>query len=569
MKKYFKTSLLLVIILLISLTTTSCKKNKTKNYASSTVIGQITKISNNSVTLTLGKLNNSNQPNDVPKEPNGGNDMPPEMPGDNNGNQSEMPGTPPEKPDGMGPNNSGNEFVAGSVSLTVDFSSCALTKDQQNIDVSSLAINDIVSITFDENGVATTAYVVTERQNMPQNPNGKINQGTSANTITTNGTIENESYSSNSDDENALRIDNATVNFNNINVNKNSGASSNVENGDFYGVNAAVLATNNAIVSISKSIIKSAVKNGNGVFSYGSNTTVNINDTTITTTGDNSGGIQTTGGGITNAKNLTITTSGNSSAAIRSDRGGGTVMVDGGCYTTNGYNSPTIYSTALIDVKNATLIANNSEALVVEGKNSISLTNCTITGNMSDTLGSSSKINVHNIMLYQSMSGDATIGTSTLSLTNCILNGKNGDMIYVTNTIANINLCNSEITNEDSNAYLLRVTGNDASNGWGNVGENGGQVTLVASNQQLNGNMLVDSISTLDLTLKDNSNFTGTIELTTNGNTTFDNNVFVTIEEGSVWNLTGDVVISSLTNLGTINYNGYTITLANGTILGE
>lgn len=569
MKKYFKTSLLLVIILLIALTTTSCKKNKTKNYASSTVIGQITKISNNSVTLTLEKLNNSNQPNDVPKEPGGGNNMPPEMPGDNNGNQSEMPGTPPEKPDDMGPNNSGNEFVAGSVSLTVDFSSCALTKEQQNIDVSSLAINDIVSITFDENGVATTAYVVTERPNMPQNPNGEINQGTSANTITTNGTIENESYSSNSDDENALRIDNATVNFNNINVNKNSGASSNVENGDFYGVNAAVLATNNAIVSISKSIIKSAVKNGNGVFSYGSNTTVNITDTTITTTGDNSGGIQTTGGGTTNAKNLTITTSGNSSAAIRSDRGGGTVMVDGGSYITNGYNSPTIYSTALIDVKNATLIANNSEALVVEGKNSISLTNCTITGNMSDTLGSSSKINVHNIMLYQSMSGDATIGTSTLSLTNCILKGKNGDMIYVTNTVANINLCNSEITNEDSNAYLLRVTGNDASNGWGNVGENGGQVTLVASNQQLNGNMLVDSISTLDLTLKDNSNFTGTIELTTNGNTTFDNNVFVTIEEGSVWNLTGDVVISSLTNLGTINYNGYTITLANGTVLGE
>ena len=180
-----------------------------------------------------------------------------------------------------------NEFVAGSVSLTVDFSSCVLTKDQQNIAVSSLAINDIVSITFDENGVATTAYVVTERQNMPQNPNGEINQGTSANTIITNGTIENESYSSNSDDENALRIDNATVNFNNINVNKNSGASSNVENGDFYGVNAAVLATNNAIVSISKSIIESAVKNGNGVFSYGSNTTVNINDTTITTTGDN------------------------------------------------------------------------------------------------------------------------------------------------------------------------------------------------------------------------------------------------------------------------------------------
>ena len=71
-------------------------------------------------------------------------------------------------------------------------------------------------------------------------------------------------------------------------------------------------------------------------------------------------GIQTTGGGTTNASNLTVDTSGNSSAAIRSDRGGGTANVDGGSYTSNGYNSPAVYSTAAITVKNATLTANNS-----------------------------------------------------------------------------------------------------------------------------------------------------------------------------------------------------------------
>ena len=65
----------------------------------------------------------------------------------------------------------------------------------------------------------------------------------------------------------------------------------------------------------------------------------------------------TTGGGTTNAYNLTINTSGVSSAAIRTDRGGGIVNVDGGTYTTTGSGSPSIYSTAEVTVKNATLIS--------------------------------------------------------------------------------------------------------------------------------------------------------------------------------------------------------------------
>ena len=88
-------------------------------------------------------------------------------------------------------------------------------------------------------------------------------------------------------------------------------------------------------------------------------------------------------GGTTNATNLTVETNGNSSAAIRSDRGGGTVNVEKGTYTSKGYNSPAVYSTANITVKNAALTAENSEALVVEGKNSITLENCDVSGSMS------------------------------------------------------------------------------------------------------------------------------------------------------------------------------------------
>ena len=56
----------------------------------------------------------------------------------------------------------------------------------------------------------------------------------------------------------------------------------------------------------------------------------------ITTSRDTSGGIHVAGGGTLHAWNVTAETSGQSSAAIRSDRGGGTMVVDGGTYTSNG-----------------------------------------------------------------------------------------------------------------------------------------------------------------------------------------------------------------------------------------
>ena len=397
---------------------------------------------------------------------------------------------------------------------------------------------------------------------------GTVTQGTSANTIDTDTTVYSESYESTGDDENALRVDGATVTLSGVTVSKSAGKSSNTEDGDFYGQNAALLATNGATVTIENSTITSSAQNGNGVFSYGEGTTVNISDSTITTSADNSGGIQTTGGGTTNASNLTVETSGNSAAAIRSDRGGGTVNVDGGTYTSNGENSPAVYSTADITVKNATLTANNSEALVIEGENSITLENCDVTGSMSEN-GTSADENIHNVMIYQSMSGDADVGTSTFSMTGGSLTGKSGDLFYITNTHSVITLSGVTLSNEDTSANLMTIAGNSASHGWGTAGSNGAQVELTADAQTLSGAITVDSISTLDFTLKNGSSFTGTINIVDNadGSTAVDDNAVVTIEEGSTWTLTGNCTLTSLTNNGTINFNGYTITLANGTVL--
>ena len=400
---------------------------------------------------------------------------------------------------------------------------------------------------------------------------GKINQGTSANTIDSDENKKDEIYTSTGDDENALRVKGVKVSLEDIEVNKTGGSTSNTEDGDFYGMNAGLLVTDKATVNIKNAKIKTTAQNGNGVFSYGEGTIVNISDSEIYTTNDNSGGIQTTGGATMNANNLNVKTEGNSSAAIRSDRGGGQVNVDGGEYVSKGYNSPAVYSTANITVKNANLKAENSEALEIEGQNSITLENTKVEGNMSNDKGSSSDTNVHNVMIYQSMSGDAEVGKSVFSMKEGTLTNNNGDLIYVTNTTSEITLENVKIENNDQDSRLLAVLGNDASHGWGTAGSNGGNVTFKAKDQKLDGKIEVDTISTLNLTLSGSTVFNGTVNIVDNleKGEAVENNAEVTVEEDAVWNLTGDVKISKLNNKGKINFNGYKITLADGTVISE
>jgi hypothetical protein len=397
------------------------------------------------------------------------------------------------------------------------------------------------------------------------NPPGEVTQGTSANTISKNETVKGAVYMSKGDNENALRITGADVSLDRIVAEKISGATSNTEAGDFYGQNAALLATDGAKVSLKNSFVTSNAQNGNGVFSYGKGTKVYVEDTVITTHKDNSGGIQTTGGGYTEARNLTIVTEGNSSAAIRSDRGGGTVIVKGGSFKTGGSGSPAIYSTADIRVEGADLLATSSEGAVIEGKNSISLKDSTLDGHMNAVCKMGDRTmteeNVHTVMIYQSMSGDAEKGRSDFSMEGSTLHSRAGDVIYVTNTDCNIKLKDTEITSDDADGALLRVVGNSASRGWGKKGTNGGNADVLLENEKIKGNIIADDISMLNLTLK-NTRWTGALSIDKNAAATDPKGtVNVKIDEGSSWALTGDSTVTTLENHGTILKNGHTLTV--------
>lgn len=404
-----------------------------------------------------------------------------------------------------------------------------------------------------------------EKEKAPSLPD-QVSQGSAARNVTEKGVLEDQVFGSTGNDENALRITGASVTLKNVEIMKEEGTSSSTESGDFYGMNAALLATGGARVTVEDSAVHSAAPNGNGLFSYGKGTGIFAKNVTITTEGSHSGGLQTTGGALMEAENVTVSTAGNSSAAIRSDRGGGTVLVKGGTFRTEGYGSPAIYSTADISIEGADLSASRSEGAVIEGKNSIALKNCRMEGNMAETrlMGKETikEENVHTVMIYQSMSGDAEEGTSAFSMEGGSLLSHKGDVFYVTNTDCTIHLDNVKIQNEDPEGVLLRVSGNSGSRGWGKAGANGGRARFTVQNQQMEGNILVDSISRLAMTLGKNSRWDGALLQETNDQG-HDNDAGadLTIEKGALWNMTADSTVTTLHNEGKIVTNGHTLTV--------
>ena len=357
------------------------------------------------------------------------------------------------------------------------------------------------------------------------------------------------SYADASDGGHAIFANKGQTFFSNITVRKTGSVQG--DKADFYGENAAVLAVDGAALTLREASVSTEGEHANAVFSYGEDSVVDIADSTITTLGDFSGGLMTTGGGTMNAANLVIRTSGRSSAAIRSDRGGGTVRVSGGTYSTDGVGSPAVYSTADISVKNAELVSRVSQAVVIEGDNSVQLENVTVTANNTEKNSGKSPW-YQAVMLYQSMSGDSDEGSAEFTMLGGSLTSLNGDVFFVSNTLAVINLTGAEIMNDDPDGVFLRA----AAAGWGREGQNGGHVELRTAAQKLEGDILADKLSTVSISLADGSVLTGAVNPSDEGE------VSITLTDGARWSLTGDSHVKSLNaEGGSIQLNGYILTV--------
>lgn len=501
-------------------------------------------------------------------------------------------GGAPEKPEGDGQSSDSSDGASDSQDAADDNQESENTDSQdgeepekpdgngqsaeaEEISLSDIQEGDIVSITLDEDGNAASITVMSmemggqgqpggDEQGAPGQggPDGQsqgVDSYTAANEYTEDTTVSNETIESTGTDENAALISSgASVTLDNDTITRTSEDSKGGDNSSFYGVGAAVLATDGTAYVKDGSVTTDAA-GGAGLFAYGDGT-VYASGTIVKTTQDTSGGVHVAGSGTLYGWDLDVETNGESSAAIRSDRGGGTMVIDGGNYVSNGVGSPAVYSTADIAVSNATLTANGSEAICIEGLNSIHLYDCDLTGNMSDL---DQNDNTWTVILYQSMSGDSEVGNSTFQMDGGSLTSENGGVFYTTNTESTITLNNVDINYNDDNEFFLQCTGNTNQRGWGQSGVNGADCHFTGISQDMQGDVIWDSISDLDFYLTEGSSLTGAVvddeSYAGEGGEGYCN---VYVSADSTWTVTGDSTVSSLENEGTIvDSNGKTVTI--------
>ena len=533
-----------------------------------------------------GMENNSEQPPEMPEGENGNSgEQPPEMPEGENGNSGEQP---PEMPEGE--NSSSNEQPP-EMPEGENGQQEQMQKPKKQILIYALLAAESLSIAalilylimsqfnkkgFKEtfkgwkrvviyllstaiiSGCLTVAGSAVSKQCMPANPPAQpqMTQGSQtsveasgAKTVDGKEEALNENYSSASSDESAVLVTNGgNAEISGSAISK-TGDSTNTESSEFNGTNAAILVQSNSTATIKNAEITTDAKGANAVFATGENAKIYLTNSKITSTGSSSArGLDSTYGGYIEADNVTITTQGGSCATLATDRGEGTVIAKNSTLETNGSGSPIIYSTGDITVENTTGTANGSQNIVVEGKNSATVKSSTLTAS-----GKGNRNGVDNagVMLYQSMSGDASEGTGTLTAVDSTLEiqsdseyYKTAPMFFVTNTDAVINLKNTKL------AFGSGILLNAASTSeWGKEGSNGGNVTLNAENQTLKGNITADSISTVSINLT-SSDFEGSVNSENSAK-----EVTLKLDGASKITLTGDCYVTSFENADSTNSN--------------
>ena len=315
-----------------------------------------------------------------------------------------------------------------------------------------------------------------------------------------NENLSGKTLSSTTSDQSVVYITQSSISISNSNLNKASGDSSKTENSEFYGVNAAVL-VNGGGLTMTGGTVTTAAKGANAICAT-NNGKVTISGTTITSTGSGSArGLHATFGGKIEANKVNISTKGGSCATLATDRGEGTVTCTECTLSTAGAGSPLIYSTGDITVSKTTGVATGAQAVVIEGKNTATIkeaSNLKCNG-----IPNRKTVDQCGVMLYQSMSGDAASGTSTFNCDKSTLEIQSSSSVYssapmffITNTQAKINL--EECTFKYGSGVFLKAEGTSE---WGNSGSNGGVVTLTLTNQDIEGDIVVDSISSLTLNL--------------------------------------------------------------------
>jgi hypothetical protein len=442
-------------------------------------------------------------------------------------------------------------FTLGNSVATLEIGDTAMLykEDGTSAAISDIKEGSILAMSLDAKGTLTKITIRSI-------PRIIISEGVNyiaANEYSTDTQISSESLSSSAADENAAIVDNgAECGFDTVTIDRTSAESAGGSAASDYGVGAALLTTNGKTF-VRGSKITTDANGGNGIFSYGSGR-IYAASTSVSTKQQDSNGLRTAGGGKLYVWDMTVDTQGDGSAAL-SGEGEGKLVVNGGSYTTAGSGAPAVLSEGSMAVNGATLTASASEAACVDGANTLYV--------FDSSLSSSAKEDGACAVLVYSSDASSQEGEGTFKMVGGSLQGTAGSLIFVTNTRANILLSGVDAS-AAADGCLLRCTGTTGSGAYGEAGKNGAQCSFTGSGQTLEGNVIWDSISTLDFYLQDASKLTGAVrdDESAAGGKKGDGGCDMYISKDSTWVVTGDSELTNLYCAGKIvDADGNTVTI--------
>lgn len=533
------TALLVALALLVSLA------GAADNPAAAMVMGRVTVIEGDQVTLQVGGMDGGQPP-----QMNEQSGVPPQI---SQPSDADTPGTPPGgQQQGIPPELSqGRGGTAPTQVVAIAAETSILIEENGAVVAATLADiveGDMLQVTLGSEA-ATTVVIMRGQPPMGGGPGGPMpgsappSDGQAGSPVgsmaltavytvdnTTEAPTEGSLSAGEANQSVVLVTGGGSLSLTGTTLAKTGGGTSSDDESNFYGLNAALAVTTGSTAQLADVTITTAADGANAVFVTGEGAVVTVDGLAIQTTANSSRGLDATYGGTIVASNVNITTEGAHCAPIATDRGEGTITVQGGTVAASGDGSPNIYSTGNITAQQLTGVATGSQAAVVEGKNSITLVECDLVG-----------AGLNGVMLYQSTSGDASVGTAQFTAADSRLaTTSTGPMFYVTNTQAQATLTNTELT--FTSGVLAEVAGNSTNN-WGAPDSNGGQFTLTGIRQTLTGNIVCDGISTVNVQLSEGSVLTGAV----NANQAAQR-ADLALDAASSWTLTADSYLTAFAN---------------------
>ena len=311
-----------------------------------------------------------------------------------------------------------------------------------------------------------------------------------------------------------------------------TGNSSSVNNSSQYGINAGILARSAGTVAITGGSITTNASGANGLFAAGAGSAISMSGGVISASGNGAHGVDVTYGGAITLSDVDITTNGQNSSALATDFGGGSVTVTGGTIvsssTAPNSHSAGIYSTGDIVVTGATIVSHGDCGGVIDGANSITLTDTDLTGAL------------HGIKTWKTA---PMPGTASVTIDGGSLTASGGDAFHVT----------AETGNSASTA--ITVKGGATINASGVILHVLGSSTasFTADDVTLTGRLYAEDAADATATFQHDATLTGAIS-----------GIGLTMDSSSSWIVTSNSILTYLVDPDAISEGTVTNIIGNG-----